>query len=284
MGWIIYHVGGGHALFVGIGLLMLASAASNSSSKLFRRQTRLLFLIGLIAVAVSSAPFPLWLWIVVGVASLIGLVGFYWEKHRTKGTRIFVAAWLFALVMEAPYHLLPTIEAAKDNTMMIVADSVTAGQGSNDRTTKWPVLFAKDYNVTVDDQSNPGERCSTALKHLADHKITSSVVFLEIGGNDLTGSTSNEKFAADLEALLKRVSGKDRQLIMFELPLVPFRNQYGMVQRRLARKYGVTLIPKRVFVSVLAPADNTTDLIHLTQAGHNQMAKTVGDCLKDVFK
>ena len=70
---------------------------------------------------------------------------------------------------------------------------------------------------------------------------------------------------------------------MFELPLPPFYHEFGRIQRSLARKYGVALIPKRVLLSVLAGSDSTVDTIHLTQAGQRRMAASVWRLLSGAY-
>ena len=113
------------------------------------------------------------------------------------------------------------------------------------------------------------------LKRTKKHEISSAIVVLEIGGNDSLGSTSSVEFARDFDALLAYVSDPSRQLVMFELPLPPFSHEYGRVQRTLASNHNVSLVPKRVFLSILAANDSTLDTIHLTQAGHNRMAQRI---------
>jgi hypothetical protein len=67
---------------------------------------------------------------------------------------------------------------------------------------------------------------------------------------------------------------------MFELPLLPFWNSYGRDQRILAEKYDVELIPKICLVTAFAGKGNTIDGLHLTQKGHDGLAKSVSDLLK----
>ncbi len=62
---------------------------------------------------------------------------------------------------------------------------------------------------------------------------------------------------------------------MFELPLLPMKNGYGRAQRQVAARHGVTLIPKRCFVELLATPGATVDGIHLSVAGQRQMAELV---------
>jgi acyl-CoA thioesterase-1 len=159
--------------------------------------------------------------------------------------------------------------------MTVIGDSVTAGTGSNDKSVKWPALLAERHSLTVQDISHAGETAASALKRSKAQRITSPVVVLEIGGNDLLGSTTSAQFSRDLDGLLTEVSGPGRQLMMFELPLPPFCHEYGRIQRSLAHKHQVQLVPKRVFLSILAASDSTLDTIHLSQAGHDAMATCV---------
>jgi acyl-CoA thioesterase-1 len=62
---------------------------------------------------------------------------------------------------------------------------------------------------------------------------------------------------------------------MFELPIPPLYEGFGRVQRDLASRHGVALIPKRVLLSVVEAAEATIDSIHLTQQGHDRMASFV---------
>ncbi len=62
---------------------------------------------------------------------------------------------------------------------------------------------------------------------------------------------------------------------MIELPLPPFFNEFGRIQRNLARIYGVTLIPRRRLMEVLATKGATLDTIHLSEKGHQLMAEMV---------
>jgi acyl-CoA thioesterase-1 len=80
-----------------------------------------------------------------------------------------------------------------------------------------------------------------------------------------------------------QVTASQRQVVMFELPLPPFHHEYGRIQRTLAHKYGVSLIPKRVFLTVLAASDSTLDTIHLSQAGHELMAARVWQLISSAF-
>ncbi len=71
---------------------------------------------------------------------------------------------------------------------------------------------------------------------------------------------------------------------MFELPLPPFCHEFGRIQRTVAAKHNVTLVPKRVFLSVIAGSGSTLDTIHLSQSGHQFMADAVWQLVEDAFQ
>ena len=62
---------------------------------------------------------------------------------------------------------------------------------------------------------------------------------------------------------------------MLELPLPPLYNRFGAVQRRLARRFGVVLVPKRYFANVLAGDESTLDGLHLSHIGHAKMSRMI---------
>jgi acyl-CoA thioesterase-1 len=110
------------------------------------------------------------------------------------------------------------------------------------------------------------------------------VVLIEIGGNDLLGGTSSEEFGRGLDAILSKLAAPGRTVVMFELPLLPNKIAYGQIQRRLAAKYGVWLIPKRYLVDVIGGKDATTDGLHLAPAVARHMAALVAEMLSPVLK
>jgi lysophospholipase L1-like esterase len=71
---------------------------------------------------------------------------------------------------------------------------------------------------------------------------------------------------------------------MFELPLLPHKVAYGQIQRRLASKYNVALIPKHYFTDVIGDANATSDGLHLSTAGARRMAVVVAQVLAPALK
>jgi acyl-CoA thioesterase-1 len=234
-------------------------------------------------VVISATPLP---WVAYGIWAAVLGVWVYAESRSEKLSRRRVAGCRAAAVatcaaaglLELPYHVTPRPVAAANSAVGIIGDSVTAGMGENEAVT-WPRLLAERHNVVVHDQSQMGATVTSAQKQAAKLRPEDEVVVIEIGGNDLLGSTSVAGFETGLDALLNDVARPGRRVVMFELPLPPGFNAYGQVQRRLAAEHRVKLIPKRVLMGVLAGHGATLDSIHLSQAGHELMAEAVGEIL-----
>jgi acyl-CoA thioesterase-1 len=110
-----------------------------------------------------------------------------------------------------------------------------------------------------------------------------SLVIAEIGGNDILRANAPEAFERGLDALLAKLRDAGGCVVMLELPLPPLCNRCGEVQRRLAKRHGVLLIPKRVLLGVLTGQGATLDTIHLSGRGHQLMAQAVWEAIHPVF-
>jgi acyl-CoA thioesterase-1 len=67
----------------------------------------------------------------------------------------------------------------------------------------------------------------------------------------------------------------NNQIVMFELPLLPFFNDFGKAQRSLAKKHNVILMPKHYLTDVFGLKDATLDGLHLSQKGHDALANSI---------
>lgn len=275
MNWLVYHIVSGHAFFTGIALLVIAALSSTRSKPGLRRVTALAFPIGVIAVVVSSTAIPYWWCAIAGVATVAWMISGFKHSWRQWAPYLMVAAWLLAALIEIPFHITPSFVLPSDRSIAIIGDSVTAGVGGSGPIETWPSIIAREHQLRVQDISHVGETAASALKRAKKQQIAASFVVVEIGGNDILGSTTSSQFASDLDALLEHLTAADRQIVMFELPLPPFRHEYGRAQRDAAARHGVTLIPKRFFLSIIADGDSTLDSIHLSQSGHQAMADLV---------
>jgi len=186
---------------------------------------------------------------------------------------VAIAAMVFEIFMHHPGQ----IRVSEQRPIVVIGDSLSAG--INDGVDiPWPTCLDEMTSVKVANDARAGATCRSAINQL-DRLPKQCVVIVEIGGNDLLGGRSASEFRADLDALLTEVQSPEREVVMFELPLPPFFNGYGYAQRHLADKHNVSLIPRRLLASVLFSKDATLDSIHLSNAGHRQLAERVADFL-----
>ncbi len=295
MSWALYLFGSGQALFLGAAMILAAVGLLPYATGWRAAVLAMLTRLGLFIAVLSAVPLSYWLYAVA-----VGCTGVWLWRERGKRHPPSPAlrwatgvVWIGIVLLELPHQFSPRLPAMGNPPLFIIGDSVTAGMGSGAGHT-WPDLLPT--TVEVHNLARPGATTAMALKSQAVQlPPAGGLVLLEIGGNDLLGTTSSVQFERDLEALLSRVCGSagaspfrglssGRTVVMCELPLPPLSNEYGGIQRRLSERYNVRLIPKRVFISVLAGGDATLDSIHLSDEGHQRMATAIWEILAPAYQ
>jgi acyl-CoA thioesterase-1 len=275
MNWVVFQIVAGRAFFAAVGLLAAATLLRSASVPRATRVSTRLLLAGLVALSVSAAPLPYWAYVLVGCATVGGSFADRFGKYAMVVSATGVLVLVAVALHEATYQLVPVLRKAPSRRIAVIGDSITAGYGSDDRTLKWPAILRDRHGVAVEDLARAGETAASAARHLRERSIDAPVLIVEIGGNDLIGGGSVQAFEEGLDALLRATCRPGRQVAMFELPIPPFYERFGRVQRELASRHGVALIPKRILLSVVGAAEATVDSIHLSQQGHERMAGVV---------
>jgi lysophospholipase L1-like esterase len=276
----VWFLAGGRAFFLGIVLLLCAMCVSVLKRSILRNLTiYVMALVGIFLVVASATPLPRAFYVVSAVVLLAWLVcvACASEERRLaeRGlTCVTAGLCVAAMVIEAPHQRLPRV-SEQFKTLCVIGDSVSAGMGSASELT-WPrILRAQGIDVT--DLSRAGATVGSALRQQANDIPENALVVLEIGGNDLLGiaATQHTDFERDLRGLLQRASDTGRTVVLLELPLLPWHVEYGRIQRRLAREFGVILVPKRFLAGIFAAEGATSDGIHLTPKGQELMAENM---------
>lgn len=282
--WTMFHFASGEAFFVGLGLLALAwFVIGQEQSRRRRAWVAILTALGFVWCWLSSTPLTLNMWLAM-LLMLVGMCGIVWKLTRLRSTtaslwphyRVLVPPALLAapLVFEFSHQDWSPPQLGVVERLCVIADSVTAGLNENETT--WPQLLADRGKIEVVDASQPGATLHSAIQQaelIGDRK---GLVLLEIGGNDLLEKLPTDRFEDDLQRLLGTVSSRPgRKVVMFELPLPPGSARYGAIQRRLAARYDITLIPKRKLIGLLTSHGATVDSIHLSPRGHAAMCDLV---------
>jgi len=272
MHWVVFQIASGRAFFAAIALLLCAVLVRPRGSPRLRRVRTWSLLLGLIGLVVSATPLPYWAYGLIGLSVAMP----FFAKLSGKSASLLTAAGALALVAvglnEARYHVVPVLRPSPTRLVAIIGDSLTAGHGTTDASQKWPAILRARHGLEVQDLSHIGETTASAAQRLEQASVDAPIVIVEIGGNDVLGGSSVTDFEAGLDDLLARLRRRDRQIVMFELPIPPLYEGFGRVQRKAASRHGVLLVPKRVLLSVIESAEATVDSLHLTQQGHDRMA------------
>lgn len=277
----LFHFGSGDSLFVG--LLALSLAVWIDSRKGRPALSALCVLIGILWILLASWP-SLWMQGVL-IASCMTWLLYRWRLKRLSPERMERArqlvyiTCLIAMVSEKPFQFIPRFPPIKE--LAVIGDSVTAGLNDHDIT--WPRVMAEQHGISVHDASQQGATCHSARQQVHWLAGRGDAVLLEIGGNDVLEYIPVEKYAVDLEQLLRdvRTAYPTQPVALCELPLPPLGHRYGSAQRRLAARYQISLIPKRDFLRVLTMPRATVDGIHLSDLGQELLAGLMTSVLQD---
>ena len=286
--FIVFYIASGKAFFTGTVIIILGCILS-----LFFKNRRIKLIlnisicIGIAAVILSATPLPIWFYY-----SWIGLT-IFWQVFNGLGNRYFpkvvfalcilvLLCSLSAFVSEYLHHkVLPEplfISDGKYELFYVIGDSISAGIG-DEKERLWTDIIAETHKIRVINLAQAGADVKSASAQAEKVQTQKALILLEIGGNDLLYKTPAKEFEIELDKLLKSVKRQHNNIVMLELPLLPFADKYGRIQRTLAKKYGVALIPKRIFVKILSDTDATVDGIHLSAKGHKLMAEMIWDII-----
>jgi acyl-CoA thioesterase-1 len=274
--WILRCLLSGHSYFIGLGLILLGSAAAGWPRT--RRRAPALVWTGMALALLSASPAPRGghsTLVVAAIAWQLGRALAATRKPLRNASALFLPLAALALAtVELPWQRTPRLALAPGETLVVLGDSLSAGLGATDDGT-WPRLLAERLGRRVVNLSRAGATLSSARAQAQLVPSGPTVVIVELGGNGLLAQVGAERFATDLRALLELVCAPERRVLMFELPLLPFQTEYGRAQRALSREKQVALIPRYVLAGALTGPARTRDDLHLSPRGHEWLATRV---------
>ena len=263
----------GESLYLGVGVLILVVGWSWWVRRRWVAWVRnFLAWVGLAMVVLACVPMAWW-----GYGVLAGVFGVWfafcnlgrvgkWGWAGGVCSAVGLVGMLGVLVVsELPYREMRVVEGVRADHLVVIGESISAGIGG--KTEPWPVVFERETGVRVVNLARPGIGTEEAVELAKKVSEGDSLVVIEIGGTDLLANVSGEEFGRELEKLVGRVDRPGRKLVMFELPLLPHKIEYGRVQRRVAREHGVVVVPKRFVSGVSGGEGATEDGVHLSGEG-----------------
>jgi acyl-CoA thioesterase-1 len=284
MNSIAFHIASGDAFFSGSLIWLLVIAGQSLERRWARRLSVLAAIVGTVLISLSSTAIPL---ISLAMFIVIGVVSIFICSPNTPQKRVAFIAWfamgLIIVGYELRFRFPASPQSVVGNRLIIIGDSITAGMNEPEAE-KWPSLLAEQHSLQVTVLARPGATASSIMKAVQPFEHQTSLIVLEIGGNDVLQDGSHAKFSNALHSLLREISKGGHRLAMVELPLPPFYNRFAATQRSLAKQFNVALIPKRDFLAVLAATGSTSDSLHLSQLGHQRMAKMIWNHIGPAFR
>lgn len=280
--WLLFHLASGDALWSATAIMALAVLVFIRSTGRWGRTLGIaLVAIALLAWWGSGTPTPTAL-LVVGIVVLIAWVSA--ELKLLPNVKLVItvcrAAMLsvvgLVIAVELPWHFGPSLKLNGTGTgrIYVVGDSVSAGLG-HPEILPWPQVLAQTEGFDVRNLAVAGATAKSAFRQLQGID-GQGLVLVEIGGNDMFGGSTPEQFAEDLQHLLTEVLKTGNPVVMLELPVWPGGRAYAQVQREVASRLHVEMIPKRGWAVVASGEGHTLDSVHLTAAGQRAMAAFVG--------
>ena len=272
-------VADGTAFFVGLALVFIATTLFLRFRKGVVHAVLLAFvLVGMLLVAISATPLPIWAYLVWATIAFAGLIlGNRGEPSKPLNCITGIALLLTTVglcLAEAPYHRRPHLTVANGKTIYVLGDSISAGTIGS-KLCCWPMVLKGIVPFRVVNLAQGAATVERAIGQAKGITEPNSVVIVEVGGNDMIGGTDAAGFRSRYHYLVSSLRAAGHQVLIFELPLFPFQNAYGEAQRSAVTKYGVSMLPKRCFAKVLGTTNATLDGIHLSQEGHNALAKII---------
>jgi acyl-CoA thioesterase-1 len=280
-------------LALGWGILILLGAIvielvcfSSSGSVFWRWLERVFAMVAAVLILSASPPVASWLlgvWIIIFILwRLESNSGFLFSLDlRWPVIAVFVVLNLVLGFNALISYLPPEGVKNKPEKVVVFGDSLTAGIPGDGTEKQWPEIVEEKTGIKFKSHSRGGARVEYVVRKLIKMDLDSSqntIYLILIGGNDILGKTTPEKYERDLEKMYSLLNFGS-VIYSFEIPLPPFSSDLALIQRKVAARHGVRLIPRRYLASLLGTSRYTMDGVHLSTAGHRRLAEIVIELL-----
>lgn len=274
----LYLLLAGDALYVGLCLLIVGIVASKWRSVL----GGVLVWAGLVLALVSAVPLhpaAYALLLILGAAWQGGRTRNHKANQRTAALLVVAVAVVFGWVFT--HRGASRLTLPRDRAVLIIGDSLSAGLGTS-KEGAWPRLLSAKLKLEVSNLARAGATLGDGASQARAIPEGPAIVFVELGGNDLLAGAEPARFGADLRSLLATLVRPERRILMFELPLLPFQNVFGRIQREVCTQYGVGLLSRSLLAGAVALPGHAGDGLHLSPQGHSWLAERVGKMWRKV--
>jgi acyl-CoA thioesterase I len=204
------------------------------------------------------------------------------------------AIWALALwELRASTHTQRPLVFNRNKSVVCIGDSITAGIAES---SAYPAYLRDLVSVPVVDMGRPGISVADALQHLPELRdARPQVVIIELGGNDYLRGYSLAATRTNLVRLIDACQQLGAQVVLVEVPRGFIVDPYSGLERKLARKLDLELIPDTairmlVLRSPISPLPNflakphlSEDGLHPNQAGARYLAERLSRALLGMY-
>jgi acyl-CoA thioesterase-1 len=173
--------------------------------------------------------------------------------------------------------------------IVLLGDSLTAGVSPHGG---YASSLERQISVPVVDLSEEGITAEKALKLLpAMVAAKPQAVVIELGGNDFVRGRSRSETAADLERIIVAARGIGAEVVLMEVPRGFIFDPYFGMERELARRHDLALVPDTVIRMLVANSPHappgmwigggylSDDGLHPNAAGNERLAHAIAAAL-----
>ncbi len=123
MNWLVFHIVSGHSFFTGVALVIIAALASTRSRPILKRVTVLAFLIGVIAIALSSTAISYWFYALAAIVTCGWIASLCKKGWHPQAAYSAAAVWSVMALIELPHHITPSLNSAPSRSIAVIGDS-----------------------------------------------------------------------------------------------------------------------------------------------------------------
>ena len=169
------------------------------------------------------------------------------------------------------------------STIVVLGDSLTSGHSVNPGESYVDRLEQR-FGVSIVNAGISGNVTADGLKRL-DRDVLSEdprIVLVFLGGNDMLRKTAPESQFRDLREIVRRIQATGAFVILVGLEAPPLMSStdYGDLYEEVAREMGTGYVPNAMG-GVFGRPSLMADSIHPNAAGHEKMAKRIGDAIEE---
>lgn len=188
---------------------------------------------------------------------------------------------------------VPSAQAAQ-SVIVVLGDSLSAGHGI-DRDKSWVSLLQKqlndeDYDYRVINASISGDTTAGGLSRMpaALARFHPRIVIVELGGNDGLRGLPLEETQSNLARIIETARKSGARVLLLGIRLPPnygaeYTRRFAAIYSKLAKKYGVPLVPFLLKGIATHPNLMQADGIHPTAQAQPRMLDLVWPKLKPLL-